>query len=277
METSPDLRLSAQWEIQRQRIDARDAGPLSAKDVITEPPDLSEEQRAVLRAFRETQVAYWRALAWLASEAVIVVPPNIGLPQQDSALRDALDRVRGWQPPYVDYGRPSDEVEASDALEVMFRDGYQNAPNGNDIYWDGGMLTEFFYRRLDVGGAVLSRNLPEHVLLALERCRKTYVMGCADATVALCRCVMDAAAHQWLVEDGWSPGTDRSKVTWNVYEIELATRRRDVKGLLREVSRVRTLANGILHPQHSKGFANEDALLALRITFQFVERLLGKG
>jgi hypothetical protein len=264
-----------------------ETAPLSAKYTITEPPDLTEHQRIFLCAFTWTKRSYWRVLAWLSTEAVVLIPPNLGLSQPKPALRRALDGIRGWTPTYMDYGLPKNLDDATEA----YGDPREIPSTGEDPDdWPPERyeceLPSAFYRVFQLGGLVLNRPLPEHVLRTLKECRKTYQLGCAMAAIALCRSVIEAVTRYWLVEHGFvQPGQARSedgtrRLEWSDYSTRLLTHRHDLRKMLifpdGPVEIVRGYANDILHPKLEEDASDAEALVALRYTFHFAEALLAE-
>jgi hypothetical protein len=253
-----DGRYQGWWEAQ----------PLSEKYVITEPPYLNDDERDALRAYKWAQRAYWRAVACLAREPVFEAPAQL-----DPTLSRTLDRLRGWEPTCVDYGPPDlldFEHEDVPKMPEQFDSWMQDA----ELWQEGGANSALLHA-LHLGALVVNSPLPEHILLALKRCRETYLLHCADATVALCRCVVEAATHDWLVADGAVLG-GKCIVKWWKEQAILRNRRPDLKNILDNyVVHVVSAANDILHPESAQSFNQDQALLALRITSRFLEKLLG--
>lgn len=121
-----------------------------------------------------------------------------------------------------------------------------------------------------VGGVLVNADPPSNVIGALGRCRRVFVLGEFAAAVALCRSVAEAVAHGWLTNYGERVA---GSLVWK-NELRLLRRRRpDLRTLLDGVESIRVAANQILHPTIGLTSEEDGAFAALRMTFEFTERL----
>lgn len=256
-----------------RRLAGRDEDPVKAlRDVLKhgpaswEPRQLSRPEEEAIAAHSKASACLTRVRAWLAARGVVVVPRQLGLRKSNPVLATALAKIRGDKEAFV-------SAVGCFGIGPDFPDGLPEEADIDEWFRTLTSLhtSECAERWLEAGALLVSSPLPDHVANALQNLRQVYSLGHPEATLAFCRTVAEAAAHQWLLENGH---ISRAEPDWARDADRLRELRPDLTPLLADIAVVRRRANEILHANRRSRSANEqEAYAGMRTTFRLVECL----